>query len=408
MRNRVQQVVDALGERLRRGVIVDDHMLNMLAASEHFGDADPARMWSLLHRRTRPEDIDYARLRTSVDPIRIEPNAELGLLARVCVPIRHDGTLLGFLWLIDGEDSLGTDQLEDAKGAAAEIAVSLRQELMIQDRDSAFGASLLEQVLSENQQSAAQAATDLLQHGFLDEDGHVGVLVIDAAETSGRNPAALSEAVHRAARSARPGGWLISTTARRATVLVARPRPVEDEMLAGAERISANLGAAPGGWWIAVGGGSQGLGGAAASRRQAMVALSVARRLQPAPTAPTTTEWNRLGAYTLIGQLPTSVLSDDSLPLGLFTLLRSGKSIQLVETVEKFLDCVGDKQRTAKELNIHRTTLYYRLDRIEAITGLSLSDGADRLLLHVAVKLARLAGDCGVASEGPPFVHHAG
>lgn len=408
MRNRVQSVVDALGERLRRGVIVDDHMLNMLAASEHFGDADPARMWSLLHRRTRPEDIDYARLRTAVGPIRIAANAELGLLARICVPIRHDGILLGFLWLIDAEDSLPTDQLEDATAAAAEIAVSLRQELMIQDRDSAFGAYLLEQVLAENASGAAQAATDLLQHGFLDEDGYVGVLIIDAAEPSGRHPAALGEAVHRAARSARPGGWLISMTARRATVLVARSRPVEEELLASAERISANLGGASGGWWIAVGGSSQGLGGAAASKRQAMVALSVARRLQPAPAAPTTIGWNRLGAYTLIGQLPTSVLSDDSLPLGLFTLLRSGKSIQLLETVETFLDCVGDKQGTAKELNIHRTTLYYRLDRIEAITGLSLSDGEDRLLLHLAVKLARLAGDCAVASEGSPFVHRAG
>ncbi len=406
--NRVQQAVDALGERLRRGVIVDDHMLNMLAASEHFGDADPARMWSLLHRRTRPEDIDYARLRAAVDPVRTDPNVELGLLPRICVPIRHEGTLLGFLWLIDGDPPLTDTQVQDAVSTAAEVSLTLRQDLMIQDRDSAFGAYLLEQVLAEDAKRAAQAATNLLQHGFVDEDSHVGVIVVDAADTATRHPAALAEAVHRAARSARPGGWLTSLTARRATVLITRSRPVEEELVAGAERISCNLGPAAGGWWIAVGGTTHGLAGAASSRHQAMVALSVSRRLHPTPDAPAITQWNRLGAYSLIGQLPTTVLADDSVPMGLFNLLRSGKSVQLLDTVEKFLDCAGDKQRTARELNIHRTTLYYRLDRIEAITGLSLADGTDRLLLHLAVKMTRLEGDGSVATGGPSFVHRAG
>jgi DNA-binding PucR family transcriptional regulator len=42
-------------------------------------------------------------------------------------------------------------------------------------------------------------------------------------------------------------------------------------------------------------------------------------------------------------------------------------------------------------LCIHRQTLYYRLGRIEELTGLDLADGADRLLLHLGVRAARLA-----------------
>jgi len=118
--------------------------------------------------------------------------------------------------------------------------------------------------------------------------------------------------------------------------------------------------------------------------------LSVARRLHATEPSPVLVSWDQLGPYGVIGQLPLDVLDDDSLPVGVFALLRSG-SAHLLDTVEKFLDCAGDKQRTARELDIHRTTLYYRLDRIEAITGMSLADGSDRLLLHLAVKLHRLA-----------------
>jgi hypothetical protein len=46
----------------------------------------------------------------------------------------------------------------------------------------------------------------------------------------------------------------------------------------------------------------------------------------------------------------------------------------------------------ADALGIHRATFYYRLHRIERITGLNLQSGDDRLALHLGLKLARLAG----------------
>jgi DNA-binding PucR family transcriptional regulator len=39
---------------------------------------------------------------------------------------------------------------------------------------------------------------------------------------------------------------------------------------------------------------------------------------------------------------------------------------------------------------LHRSGLYYRLQRIEAITGLDLHRGDDRLLAHLAVRVANL------------------
>ena len=64
----------------------------------------------------------------------------------------------------------------------------------------------------------------------------------------------------------------------------------------------------------------------------------------------------------------------------------------LTETAEAFLDCAGSASRAAEALQIHRQTLYYRLSRIEAVTGLDLADGGARLLLHSSLRAARLAG----------------
>jgi DNA-binding PucR family transcriptional regulator len=41
-------------------------------------------------------------------------------------------------------------------------------------------------------------------------------------------------------------------------------------------------------------------------------------------------------------------------------------------------------------MHIHRTTLYYRLDRIREITGLDIDDGDVRLHLHLGLVAHRM------------------
>ena len=75
-----------------------------------------------------------------------------------------------------------------------------------------------------------------------------------------------------------------------------------------------------------------------------------------------------------------------------------------------FLDRAGQAGRTAAELGIHRQTLYYRLSRVEQLTGLDLDDGEDRLLLHMALKGGEALGGSGDApalrGDEQPVVGH--
>lgn len=62
----------------------------------------------------------------------------------------------------------------------------------------------------------------------------------------------------------------------------------------------------------------------------------------------------------------------------------------LVQTLEAYLDLGGGMQEIADRLYIHRNSLIYRLRRIEELTGRTLADPHDRLLLHLALKVRQM------------------
>lgn len=60
-----------------------------------------------------------------------------------------------------------------------------------------------------------------------------------------------------------------------------------------------------------------------------------------------------------------------------------GSGINLMGTLAKFIDCNYNISLTARELHIHRQSLLYRLEKIEALTEMSLSNHKDLFLLEV-------------------------
>src|SRR6478609_1978165 len=59
---------------------------------------------------------------------------------------------------------------------------------------------------------------------------------------------------------------------------------------------------------------------------------------------------------------------------------------KLFPTLQVFLECDGRKSEAAERLFVQRRTLYYRLERLHTLLGLSLDDPAVRLRLMVAVR----------------------
>lgn len=372
----IQVLVDGLAARLGRAVLVDDRELRLVAASQDFGDADPARVWSLLHRRTRPEDVRHEEITRLPGAGYVPENRELQLWQRLCVPIRCQGLLLGFVWVTDRFGEIPPDKVADAERTAAEIGLLLRDRLVAADRDRALHADLVERLLSRDAATRCEAADEAVDRGLLDESGDVAVLLVRGAA---------ADCLPDLERLARDHPGLRTLTARwprRAIAIVAgRPGECLDRPL---RALADDLGQ-PGPWRVGVGGPVPGLAELPAARRQADIALSTVRDDGVAC-------WAELSADALLAQFPREQWEGALLPAGLARLLADPAATALLPTLSAFLDCAGEAQRTAARLRIHRTTLYYRLSRIEQISGLSLHDGRDRLLAHLALRLSQLHG----------------
>jgi hypothetical protein len=381
----IQALVDEAAARLGRAVLVDDRDLRLVAASKDFGDADPARVWSLLHRRTRPEDVRHDELARLPGPGYVPENPALELWQRLCVPVRCQGLLLGFVWVTDRYGEMSPEQVADVTRTAAEIGRLLRERLVAGERDRALHRELVEALLSRDAATRAEAWEEAVDRGLLDEGGHLAVLFVRRA-----GPGTSADGLPDVARLARerPGLRALTATWPRRAIAVLTGPPGDSpaaSVLAQSVRALADETGKDGPWRVAVGGPVPGPDGLPAARRQADIALSTLRTAGVAC-------WGELSADALLAQFPRQLWADALLPTGIARLLADPSALVLLPTLSAFLDCAGEAQRTAAQLRVHRTTLYYRLSRIEQISGLNLRDGRDRLLAHLALRLHDLHG----------------
>jgi DNA-binding PucR family transcriptional regulator len=140
---------------------------------------------------------------------------------------------------------------------------------------------------------------------------------------------------------------------------------------------AASLASLPAGSTAGMSAVRRGVDDLAGQWREARAAVRIAGAV---PRFSPVAHWSELGAWRLVSELTgpdPAVIPLLAEPL-------------LAQTAEVFLDCAGSASRAATELRVHRQTLYYRLTRIAEVTGLDLADGEHRLLLHGALKAARL------------------
>ena len=145
---------------------------------------------------------------------------------------------------------------------------------------------------------------------------------------------------------------------------------------------------------VGVGPARNGVAEAWHSAQRAREALKVQQQLHSKGPLAT---WDELGVYQLLVQLDSARLSSDLIPPALARLFSVGG--ELLDTLETYLDAAGDVNATTAALHIHRSTLYYRLQKIRDDFGIDWRTGSSRLHIHVLLKLLRLHSS---AYGGPP------
>jgi hypothetical protein len=386
-RGAYQELVDEISALLGVPATLENRDFELIAFGAYDSEGeldpsalDPVRTRSILTRRSTTAVRTWFEgfgITRATGPVRIPPTPEAGVYrGRICLPVRHRRIVLGYVWLLDDDPGPTDAQL----GAAMEVASRIGALLADEAQAGADLTRELRAVLTAERGWQRDMAVAELRTA-LGPRGDVLHTVVCVAPWPSADP--------DDAPSARtvPGATALCTVpwgaAGHSLALLVRLRSADvlTPALTAASRFvreAEEAGATAAG----VAGARVGLAELGAAWQEASAA---ARAVLAEPRLGPVAEWASIGPFRLLTSLPPEIAHDP-----VVRALLSPAHRELARTAEVFLDCAGQAGRTATELGIHRQTLYYRLSRVEQLTGLDLDDGEDRLLLHMALKGARL------------------
>jgi len=409
-----QDLVDEVSALLGAPATLEDRGFRLIAFGSHDSEdataTDPVRTRTILSRHSTAEVrawFERYGIARATGPVRIPAAPPAGVLrGRLCLPVRHGGSVIGYLWLVDE-----TEHTPGQLAAAMEVAARIGERLAAISAAGAAAGAALRSLLTAGSPAQADTAEDALR-GALGPDADEAHAIVcvrlplgggrapDAAGAPGPagappDPAASApelpglRGIPSGAALTRippPGGGAAGRVPHRphgeliALLLRLRSPHLLAAARTGAAALLEQLAVED-----AVAGVSAGRTSLAELPEAWREAVAAARAARVQPRLRPIARWSDLGPYRLLTTLPPNAPPDPAV-----APLLSPTHRELAHTAEVFLDHAGQAGRTAAALAIHRQTLYYRLSRIEQLTGLDLSDGESRLLLHMALKAARL------------------
>jgi PucR C-terminal helix-turn-helix domain/GGDEF-like domain len=400
----LQAIVDSIATRAGRPALIEDRRQRVVVYSEQTEPMDEVRRLSILRRQTTAEVIAFFRdvgVQQATCAIRTPACQRLGMLPRVCIPIRHGDLLLGFLWFLDPDQSMTDEEIARVSPTTSDLALALYRENLSGEIASRRETEAVRLLLADEPDERQHGAFALLDDGALADDGPAIAMVAKLSMHPGERPDDLARiAMEQALMDSRR--WLgprqavhLSRYDHGVLLVRCRRRHGDVELQDIAAHLSASLQGAACGLpsvseaVVGVGQVRSGLADLRDSYDEAALAMRVALQL---PAAGPIAWWSKLGVYRVLSQLSGEDLRNASVHPGLEKLLDDPLHLPLLETLETYLDLACSAGATAQQMNLHRTSLYYRLQRVEELADTSLKDGNERLSLHLALKVARLTG----------------
>jgi sugar diacid utilization regulator len=318
------------------------------------------------------------------------------------VPVRAGADLLGVLAVAVGDGEAD----EDARRRALEhgstvLAVELSKERAAAEVERRLRGDLVEEVLSggldvaEAERLARQA--ERLGHR-LPNRAWVIVMEPDDARSEAEMAArgfqdrldgALGDLVRRRA----PGGLTLVRSA--SAVMIAPEEAVADLSVAESlgEALMTTVGPLikPGSVSIGIGNLAQSVAELARSHLEARQALRLSKR---AGALARVTSYRSLGAFRLLleVQSPEALRGFVSEVLGPLLKYAESRETPLLETLEALAAARWIRRAAARALGIHINSMSYRIERIEALTRLSLDDPETRVAIAIALRARAMLG----------------
>jgi hypothetical protein len=324
--------------------------------------------------RTAPADVvawlDTLGLDAVEGVVDIPANSAIGIGPRICAPVRHEQTTLGYVWVIPGPTALHEDERALLSRATREAAATLwaRRSAPQDAQIVAWLAALMD---DPEPGARARAADGLAERQQWPAEAQFAIVLAVGASAS--------EAA-AAVRRRRDAGDVLTRAVNDGVIVLARTREPESAAAIASSlvRLGADRAAASQPFSL--------LSSAPAARSDAAAALLA---LTQNPALGRSATFAELGAWPSIARL-WDASGRPAAPPPLTSLLEARHGAQLIEALEATLDAGGDVARAAESLGIHRATLYRRLQRASSVAGLDLSHGDDVLHAHLALRMWHL------------------
>lgn len=402
MADELQRLVDRFADRFSRSVAVDDANLRLLAYSAHQGAVDEARVTSILQRCVPQEAMDYTfglGAKDAADIFTDPPCEEIGqTIARIGMPIRFEARLLGFIWLMESDGELTDDLADGLRAMATEAAAILDRRVLLDEDGRAREAEYARGLLSDDADTRRRVAERVCTEGLLSAQLPVIAIVLrstafETGEQSTRDRLAIAVGLDAGRKQVRgmqaicveqvdQGILLVNyEEGTSAPALVAIGAAIHNAAVVESRRSDLD-------WWVGIGRAVE-ITAADTSLTDARRAAEIVAALKTVGTVATN---EQLGIYSLLAEVPRDRLLRALAPAYLRLVDVRGHDDVLVNTLEVYLDNACNARRASEALCIERASLYYRLRRIEAISGCQLNDGTQRLAMHQTLKVARLIG----------------
>ncbi len=405
--DRIQRLIDGLGNELGLPVSIDDEKFRLQFYSPQQGTLDRVRIESILFRDSPEEAKEWVRSHEVADahgPTRIPAAEELGLLGRVCTPLTHQDAILGNLCVIDADARLDEMGFEAVQRYAVAIAPLLDSRRFFDRLDRQAERDELIDLVDPRSELRERGAAALTPVDRADV-AVARVLVVrvlpngrTTAETAGGDGTAVELGLEIALEQSR--GLLPADHLRffrrgtEAVVLLTGATAEQAEQSGGvSERLLAAVrrGLVASRVVVGVGRRVSGLEAVLNSYLDARDAAEIGTR-DPARPAVLSSLW--LGAHRALLAFPPAMLQQFAADV-LGPLQRHREADLLLSTLEAFLVHGGVVPAVTDRPALHRSSVYGRLRRIEEILGVDLSDGEVRLALHHGLVAFRLAGSDG-------------
>ncbi|WP_216829322.1 PucR family transcriptional regulator [Alkalihalobacterium elongatum] len=397
----LQEVVDKISELLNCPVTLEDETHRLITYSKHDIHTDPARLETIISRQV-PFKVTQRlwkqgiiqKLNESSQPIRIKAIEDIGLGDRVAISIKQKDDVLGYIWVIEMENTINSNGFDLLAVAAQTLRVFLLKHRLQQRKETEGQQRFFWRLLN----NSYQQKEDIIA-GFNKLQVEIPERYSIAAFRFSTRITARQEQQFITYLHANNDldmvfyhidqfdfTILLSPKNHRIT-LKKLPQVMEDIIASfnGKTEDPAKV----------IGGCSQlytKIERIDKAYREALTVMDLKDTYANELTS--TYGYWELGVFKYLDIMIERKSEDkiDCFPISFLADYDEKNQTNLLETLEVFLNTDGNVNEASKELHVHPNTLNYRMKRIVELTGIKLKDPKVKLDLYLEFKIRRWMG----------------